>query len=161
MIILLEGEDRTLCISCHLLWRQKHYWRLNATYSKKYYQFFMFNMITTKYAFHFNSLWIPSHCTTTIHRKGFLWGHFVMTCSQSGEHPKDLFFEFAHIQDMKAKIFKHSFYKFGYLLWTMYWIMKQNSLICCQLFISNSYLIVEILLTKKTSNFIVFFCFPM
>jgi hypothetical protein len=36
---------------------------------------------------------------------GFLWGHFVMTFSQSGEHPKDFFSKFAHIQDM-----------FGYLL---------------------------------------------
>jgi len=116
VFILLEGEERTLCISCHLLWREKHYWRLNGTYSKKYYQFFMFNMITTKYAFHFNSLWISNHCTTTIHSKGFLWGHFVMTWrSQSGEHPKDCFPKFAHIQDMKAKIFKHSFYMFSIL----------------------------------------------
>ncbi len=71
---------------------------------KTYYQFFMFNMITT------------NHCTITIHSNGFLWGHFVMTCSQSGEHPKKIISKFAHIQDMKAKIFKHFFIYVGYLL---------------------------------------------
>jgi hypothetical protein len=112
--------------------------------------YYTWHMITTKYAFHFNSLWILSHYTTTIHSNGFLRGHFVMTCSQSGEHPKDFFSQFAHIQDMKAKIFNHSFYMFGYLLWTKNWIIKQNSLICLQLFISILYLIVEILLAKNT-----------
>lgn len=134
MIILLKGEDRTICINCHLLWRQKHYWRLSATYSKKYYQFFVFNMITTKYAFYFNSLWIMSHCITTIHSNSSLWRHFVMTSSQSGEHPKEFFFQICPYTRYESQSFQTFFNMFGYLLWTMYWIIKKISLICLQFF---------------------------